>query len=52
MVSNFKGRWSVDVREYYEKDGVLKPGMKGISLPGEQWEIFKDVLPRLVEIMN
>eukprot|EP00890_Picochlorum_soloecismus_P006803 jgi/Picsp_1/948/NSC_04432-R1_transcriptional coactivator p15 len=51
-VSNFKGRWSVDVREYYEKDGVLKPGQKGISLPREQWEIFKYVFPRLVQLMN
>jgi len=36
-VSNFKGHWSIDLREYYDKDGQLAPTQRGISLPPEQW---------------
>lgn len=36
-VSSFRGKMMIDVREYYEKDGEMKPGKKGISLPPDQW---------------
>jgi len=29
-VSDFKGKKYVNIREYYEKDGDLKPGKKGL----------------------
>lgn len=36
-VTCFKGKYSVDVREYYEKEGEEKPGAKGLQMPEEQW---------------
>ncbi|XP_065911040.1 activated RNA polymerase II transcriptional coactivator p15-like [Dysidea avara] len=40
-VRTFKGRIMVDIREYWDSDGELKPGKKGISLSLEQWEKLK-----------
>ncbi|KAK2163430.1 hypothetical protein LSH36_79g01016 [Paralvinella palmiformis] len=40
-VSDFKGKKYVNIREYYEKDGDLKPGKKGIALNQEQWTNLK-----------
>ncbi|WP_411027189.1 transcriptional coactivator p15/PC4 family protein [Salmonella sp. s54925] len=33
----------MDIREYYEDSGNLKPGKKGISLQVEQWEALKEI---------
>lgn len=38
-VREFKGKIYVDIREYYEKDGEMRPGKKGISLSTEHWEV-------------
>ncbi|KAI8103455.1 hypothetical protein M9435_004794 [Picochlorum sp. BPE23] len=48
----FKGTPMVNVREYYEKNGELCPGAKGLSMPEEQWTAFKAVLPNLVQSMK
>lgn len=37
-VKMFKGKTQVDLREYYEKDGELLPGKKGIALELPQWD--------------
>ena len=42
-MSAFKGRYSVDVREWYaHASGELKPGTKGLSLGEEAWRALCD----------
>ncbi|XP_062517105.1 RNA polymerase II transcriptional coactivator-like [Corticium candelabrum] len=37
-ISSFKGQWRVDIREFYEDDGQLKPGRKGkIQFSSQQY---------------
>lgn len=40
VVSQWKGKTLVSMREYYEKDGKVLPTSKGISLTAEQFEAF------------
>ncbi len=35
----------MSLREYYEKDGALLPGKKGISLPEAQWRALLAAAP-------
>ncbi|PRW20186.1 transcriptional coactivator p15 [Chlorella sorokiniana] len=51
-VSCFKGRYMVNIREYYEKDGQQLPGQKGISLPEEQWTRLLGGLPGLAAALD
>ncbi|XP_055692581.1 RNA polymerase II transcriptional coactivator [Lutzomyia longipalpis] len=37
-VREFRGRQQIDIREYYEKDGEILPGKKGIALTPAQWK--------------
>ena len=46
-ISSFKGKVFVDIREWYEKEGVLAPGQKGLSLAPEQWAKLREALPAL-----
>ncbi|KAL4227482.1 Transcriptional coactivator [Mactra antiquata] len=41
-VSEFRGKAMVGIREYYDKDGEMRPGKKGISLPLDQWKRLTD----------
>lgn len=48
-VSQFKGKVYINVREFYNADGELKPGKKGIMLTGEQWQRFKASIDEIDE---
>ncbi|POR31848.1 Putative RNA polymerase II transcriptional coactivator [Tolypocladium paradoxum] len=46
-VSQFKNLWMVNVREYYERDGKMLPGKKGISLSIEQYAALLKAVPAI-----
>lgn len=46
-VAGCRGKLQVDIREYYEDGGELKPGMKGISLQAAQFESLIEAVPEL-----
>ncbi|GAA5940442.1 hypothetical protein JCM3775_005093 [Rhodotorula graminis] len=41
VVSDFKGKTLVQIREYYNDNGEWKPGKKGIALPVDAWDRLK-----------
>ncbi len=44
-VSTFKGRTYVDIRLYFtDADGNLKPTKKGVTVPPELWDQFRQGL--------
>ncbi|XP_017786335.1 PREDICTED: RNA polymerase II transcriptional coactivator [Nicrophorus vespilloides] len=51
-LTEFKGKWYVNIREFYLSDGDLKPGKKGIMLSMPQWQKFKSALPDLEEAIK
>ncbi|KAL8602282.1 hypothetical protein ACOMHN_022795 [Nucella lapillus] len=51
-VSEFRGKVLVSIREYYEKDGDLRPGKKGISLTLDQWNALKDHMGDIEEAIR
>eukprot|EP00696_Hemimastix_kukwesjijk_P007088 gnl/Hemi2/18984_TR6279_c0_g10_i1.p1 gnl/Hemi2/18984_TR6279_c0_g10~~gnl/Hemi2/18984_TR6279_c0_g10_i1.p1 ORF type:complete len:129 (-),score=42.84 gnl/Hemi2/18984_TR6279_c0_g10_i1:87-443(-) len=46
-VQQFRNKPLVSIREFYEKDGKLMPGKKGISLSVEQWQQVKAHVARV-----
>uniref|UniRef100_A0A915EKW9 Transcriptional coactivator p15 (PC4) C-terminal domain-containing protein n=1 Tax=Ditylenchus dipsaci TaxID=166011 RepID=A0A915EKW9_9BILA len=51
-VTEFKGSKMVNIREYYEKNGQLLPGKKGISMKLDQWKQFKSIIPDVDELIK
>ncbi|XP_042462789.1 RNA polymerase II transcriptional coactivator KELP-like [Zingiber officinale] len=47
-LQDFRGKTLVSIREYYIKDGKELPSSKGISLPVEQWQAFRNAVPDIV----
>ena len=43
-VGEWQGKVRIDVREYYERDGKMLPGKKGLSLPLKEYEIMKNFI--------
>ncbi|XP_057303086.1 activated RNA polymerase II transcriptional coactivator p15-like [Hydractinia symbiolongicarpus] len=46
-ISEFKGQTYINIREYYEADGELKPGRKGIALNLSQWDELTKVVDKI-----
>ncbi|KAI0474430.1 transcriptional Coactivator p15-domain-containing protein [Xylaria cf. heliscus] len=46
-IQNFKGKNYVNIREYYETNGELRPGKKGIMLPLEQYNALLTAIPAI-----
>ncbi|KAH8879990.1 transcriptional Coactivator p15 family protein [Thozetella sp. PMI_491] len=46
-ISNFKNNTFINIREYYEADGQMKPGKKGISLSIEQYQALLQAIPAI-----
>jgi hypothetical protein len=51
-VRTFKGKTYIDIREFYDAGGELKPGKKGISLNPTQWEKLKSLIPEVDEAVK
>ncbi|TCD71203.1 hypothetical protein EIP91_011681 [Steccherinum ochraceum] len=52
QLSDFKGTMYLDIREYYETNGELRPGKKGISITQEQWNLLKDNASTIDSLFN
>jgi len=51
-IRSFKGKTYIDIREYYEKNGEMLPGKKGISLTPELYQKVKTLIPEIDEELN
>ncbi|CAH2234336.1 RNA polymerase II transcriptional coactivator [Pararge aegeria] len=51
-IREFKGKVYIDIREFYEKNGELLPGKKGISLTPELWKKLLSLGDEINEAIN
>lgn len=51
-LSEFKGKWYVNIREFYDAGGELKPTKKGVMLTMEQWQKFKGLVGEIDEAIK
>ena len=51
-VHKFKNQLKVDIREYYEDQGEMKPGKKGISLSIDNWNKLKNFIDNIDEAIE
>lgn len=51
-LSEFKGKWYVNIREFYDAGGELKPTKKGVMLTMEQWQKFKGFVDEIDEAIK
>ena len=51
-VHKFKGQIKVDIREFYDDNGEMKPGKKGISLSLDNWIKLKAFIDDIDESID
>jgi len=51
-VNTFKGQVYVNIREFYDDGGTLKPGKKGISLSAAQWQKLRGIIEEVNEAVQ
>ena len=51
-VSEYRGKTTIGMREYYQKDGKWLPGKKGINLNAEQFESLRETVADVEIKMN
>lgn len=51
-VRKFKSSKFVDIREFYEAGGEMKPGKKGITLKVEELQLLKKALPAIEKALE
>ena len=51
-VREFRSKVYVDLREFYEKDGEMLPGKKGIALSVDTYQKFKDLIPEIDKALS
>ena len=51
QAQEYKGRFFIHIRQWFEKDGEMLPG-KGIALNVEEWIEFKERFEDIVEMIE
>ena len=51
-IHKFKGQIKVDIREFYDDNGKMKPGKKGISLSLDNWKKLKGFIDDIDESID
>jgi len=51
-ISKYQGKWRIDIRHYYVKDGKPLPTKKGINLSIEQWKKLGECIADATKFMK